>query len=382
MPGLCGLGAVPYLCAHDQPYRPLKKTLVNILKFLLFLGLGLGILYLVYRSQNAAYQDECALKGIPAAECSLLQKVVTDFQEANYYWVLMVLIAFMMSNVSRAIRWNMLIRPMGYTPRFINAFLTTVLGYFANLGLPRMGEVVRGASLSQYERIPLEKVMGTIVVDRIIDVFSILLVTGLAFLLEFDTIWQFINEKADLGKLANLGNLMIVAAGIGLLGMGALYLLRRPLSRTAIYKKVRDLALGFWEGLQTVRQLDRPWWFFFHSVNIWFMYYLMTYLCFFAFAPTSGLPAVAALTVFVFGGWGVVIPSPGGMGTYHFLAQTALAMYGISGDDGFSWANIAFFSIQLGCNVLVGILALALLPVLNRDYQPGNGREAVVAANT
>ena len=358
----------------------MKKTLVNILKFLLFLGLGLGILYVVYQSQNAAYQEECALKGIPAADCSLLQKVVTDFQEANYFWVLLVLGAFMMSNVSRAIRWNMLIRPMGYAPRFVNAFLTTVLGYFANLGLPRMGEVVRGASLSRYERIPLEKVMGTIVVDRIIDVMSILLVTGLAFLLEFDTIWQFVNEKADLGRLANLGNLLAVAAVAGLLGIGVLYLFRKTLSSTKLYKKVRNLALGFWEGLQTVSQLDRPLWFIFHSVNIWFMYYLMTYLCFFAFAPTAGLPAVAALTVFVFGGWGVVIPSPGGMGTYHFLAQTALAMYGISGEDGFSWANIAFFSIQLGCNVFVGILALVFLPILNRDYQPSHKEEQIIAA--
>jgi uncharacterized membrane protein YbhN (UPF0104 family) len=358
----------------------LKKTLVNILKFLLFLGIGLGILYLVYQSQNTAYQEECALKGIPGTDCSLFQKVLTDFQEANYFWVLLVLVAFMISNVSRAIRWNMLIRPMGYAPRFINSFLTTVLGYFANLGLPRMGEVVRGASLSQYERIPLEKVMGTIVVDRIIDVISILLVTGLVFLLEFETIWQFINEKADLGRLANLGNMMAIAAAAGGLGMGVIYLFRKPLSRTKIYKKVRDLALGFWEGLQTVRQLDRPLWFLFHSVNIWFMYYLMTYLCFFAFAPTAGLPAVAALTVFVFGGWGVVIPSPGGMGTYHFLAQTALAMYGISGEDGFSWANIAFFSIQLGCNVLVGVLALVFLPILNRGYHPGDTNEPVVTA--
>ena len=101
--------------------------------------------------------------------------------------------------------------------------------------------------------------MGTIVVDRIIDVISILLVTGLAFLLEFDTIWQFVNEKADLGNLANLGNLMIIAAGAGVLVLGLLYLFRKPLSRTSIYKRVRDLALGFWEGLQTIRQLDRPW---------------------------------------------------------------------------------------------------------------------------
>lgn len=360
----------------------MKKTLINILKFLVFLGIGVGILYLVYQSQNAAYQEECALKGIAAEDCSLLQKVVSDFRNANYFWVFMVLVAFTVSNVSRAIRWRMLIYPMGYRPRFINAFLTTVLGYFANLGLPRMGEVVRGATLAQYERIPVEKVMGTIVVDRVVDVMSILLVTGLAILLEFDTIWQFINDEADLGKLANLGNLMLFAAVAGLAVLGLLYVFRKPLSKTRVYEKIKNLVLGFWEGIQTIRRLDRPWLFLMHSVNVWLMYYTMTYVCFFAFEPTSGLSPVAGLIVFVFGGWGVVIPSPGGMGTYHFLAQTALAMYGISGDDGFSWANISFFSIQLGCNVLGGILALLFLPLINRHYQPAEASANVQTIKT
>jgi len=350
----------------------LKKTVINFLKFLLFLGVGLGILYIVYQSQNTSYQEECALKGIPAEDCSLLQKVISDFQNANYFWIAMVLVAFTVSNVSRAIRWRMLIRPMGYQPRFINAFLTTVLGYFANLGLPRMGEVVRGASLARYEKIPVEKVMGTIVVDRVVDVMSILLVTGLAILLEFDTIWRFINEEADLGRLANIGNLLLLTGAVGVVFAGLAYVLRKPLSKTKIYAKVKSLILGFWEGIQTIRQLDRPGLFLLHSVNVWFMYFAMTYLCFFAFAPTAGLSPLAGLMVFVFGGWGVVIPSPGGMGTYHFLAQTALAMYGISGDDGFSWANISFFSIQLGCNVIGGIFALAFLPTINRHYRPVN----------
>jgi uncharacterized protein (TIRG00374 family) len=347
-----------------------KKTITNILKFLFFLGLGLGILYLVYQSQNAAYQEECALNNIPAEECSLLLKVATDFREANYFWILLVLIAFTISNVSRAIRWNMLIRPLGYTPRFLNSFLSTVLGYFANLGLPRMGEVVRGASLSRYERIPLEKVMGTIVVDRIVDVISILAVSGLVVLLEYDTILAFAEQYVSFDKIGGLGKLAAYG-GILLALMAVLFfLLRARLMQLKFFQKVIDIAKGFWQGIQSIRKLERPWLFILHSVNIWFMYFMMTYLCFFAFAPTAHLSPLVGLVVFVFGGWGVVIPSPGGMGTYHFLAQTALAMYGISGDDGFSWANIAFFSIQLGCNVLGGLLALLILPNYNKSYQP------------
>lgn len=348
-----------------------KRILSNLLKFLVFFGVGAGILYLVYRGQNKAYQATCAGDGIPAEECSLLQKVITDFAGANYFWILLVLLAFTISNYSRASRWVMLLRPLGYRPKLINAFLTTVLGYFANLGLPRIGEVVRAGTMAQYEHIAVEKVMGTIVVDRIIDVISILLVTGLAFLLQFEQIWSFVDENVSISeRFGGSTNLLLILGGSGLAGLGLLYLFRKPLSRTTLYQKIAKIALGFWDGIKTIGKLDKPWLFLLHSVNIWFMYFLMTYLCFFAFAPTAHLSPIVALVVFVFGGWGVVIPSPGGMGTYHYLTQTALMIYGVPGEDGFSWANIAFFSIQIGCNIFIGILALILLPMINRGYRP------------
>ena len=317
----------------------------------------------------------------PTDQCSLIQKVLSDFAGANYFWIAIVLLAYMLSNVSRAIRWLMLIRPLGYSPRFVNAFLSTIIGYFANLGFPRIGEVVRGGTLARYEKIPVEKVMGTIVVDRTFDVLSILFVTGLAFLLEFNTIWAFVDEKVALSeKFGSAGNLLLILLGIGVFFALLFFLFRKPLVRTNFYHKVVKLALGFMEGLKSVSKLKHPWLFVFHSINIWLMYYLMTYLCFFAFAPTSNLSPVVGLIVFVFGSWGIVIPSPGGMGTYHYLAQTALIMYGVSPSDGFSWANIAYFSIQLGCNILVGILALILLPLINRTYLPKSNEQIVALA--
>lgn len=351
----------------------MKRKIINFLKFLLFLGLGIGILYIVYWNQNAAFQEDCAQRGIAEADCSLWRKVLGDFASVNYFWILLVLLGFILSNISRAIRWRMLIRPLGYKPRLRNAFLSIAIGYFANLGLPRLGEIVRAGTLAQYEKIKAEKVMGTIVVDRVIDVMSILLVTGLALALEFDTIMAFFREEADIGSRINSGGqLLAILAGVGLLGLLLLWAFRRALMRTKLFRKIVDILRGFWEGVNSVRQLDRPWLFIVHSVNIWLMYFLMTYLCFFAFTPTRELSPLAALMVFVFGGWGVVVPSPGGMGTYHFLAKTALEMYGVSGDNAFSWANIAFFSIQLGCNVTLGIIALIVLPVINRDYHPQN----------
>ncbi len=351
----------------------MKKKLTNLFKFIIFLGVGVGILYLVYQNQNAAYQEDCQLKGVDIADCQLIHKVIDDFTKVHYFWVGMILVAFLISNVSRAIRWKMLLKPMGYQPRFVNAFFSIILAYFANLGLPRIGEVVRAGSLAKYEKIPVEKVMGTIVTDRIIDVISILIVTFLALFFAKDVIWTFFRENAHIGeKVDSMKVLMFYLVGTFLAIVLLFVSFKKQIVKTKIYKKITHIIIGFAEGIKSILKLDKPWLFILHSINIWTMYFLMTYFGFLTFGPTAGLPMVAALVVFVFGSWGIVIPSPGGMGTYHFLVGLALGIYGINQADGFSWANIVFFSIQLGCNISIGILALLALPVINSNYAPAN----------
>ena len=347
------------------------KIVQQVLKVLLFLGFGSGILYLLYRSQQKAYQEECMLNNIPLEDCSLLQKVIDDFTGANYWWVLTVLIAFMLSNVSRAIRWKMLMKPLGYEPKLINCFWAVMMGYFANLGLPRMGEVVKAGVITQYEKIELEKVMGTVVVERMTDVISILIMTSLSLLLAFNKIWPFFSANMNLEeKLSNAGPLLIGLLLVFMILGGLAYVNRKRIVNSALGQRVIRILEGFLDGLKSVSQLERPWAFVFHSVVIWLMYYSMIFFCFFSFVPTQHLGLTAGLVVFVFGAWGMVIPSPGGMGTYHFMVQTALSIYGISESDSFSFANIAFFSIQIGCNIFFGLLALLLLPIINRNYTP------------
>lgn len=348
----------------------MKPAIANTLKFLLFLSIGGGILYLVYQKQESSYQAQCALDGIPAESCSLLLKVLEDFARADWFWIVIVLLAFIISNFSRAARWNMLLRPLGYQPTFRNAFWTIMLGYFANLGLPRMGEVVRAGAMARYERIPVEKVMGTVVVDRIADAISLLILIGLAFLLEFDRLWSALAANMSPESSGSSWWLMALIMGLGGSCAVLFWIFRDRLRNYAIVDKLLSILSGFLEGIKTVRSLKNPWMFVFHSVVIWLMYFLMTYLCFFAFAPTAHLTASAGLLVFIFGAFGIVIPSPGGMGTYHFLVMEALAIYDISRIEAFSFANICFFSIQIFCNILLGIVAILLLPQLNRRYHP------------
>jgi len=131
-------------------------------------------------------------------------------------------------------------------------------------------------------------------------------------------------------------------------------------------KKIRTFILGVIEGLKTIRSLKNPTVFVLHSLNIWLMYYLMLYVGFSAFEPTASLGPLAGLIVFTLGSFGIVIPSPGGMGTYHFLVTAGLMLYGVNGADGFSFANILFFTIQIFGNIIFGILAMVMLPFLNR----------------
>lgn len=356
------------------------KTLVrNFLKFIGFLSLGLSIVYLLYRSQNKGYQAQCALDGVAPEDCSLIDKVVTDFANANFVWLLIVILLFMISNLSRTARWHMLIHPLGYRPRFINGLGAIMIGYFANLGIPRIGEVARAGVLARYEKIEVEKVMGTIVVDRIIDVISILIVTTLALILQYKQIWNAVQDLIDLSTLIKLG----ISAGLGgVLAVVLFFLFRKRIEKTSLYQKVANVIRGFVEGLATVRQLDRPWLFILHSVNIWVMYYLLNYFCFFAFEPTSHLSPLIGLVTFVFGGWGIVIPTPGGMGSYHFLVQVALGIYGISGPDSFSYAMIAFITVQIGASAIFGLLFLLIMPFINQGYQPAHEKTVSYAAQS
>ncbi len=337
----------------------------SILKFVLFAGVGSVILWLVYRQQSAAYLAQCQLDGVPEAECSLINKVIGDFKTLDFKWLILVWAAFFLSNVSRALRWIQLLQPLGYQPKFGNALWTILLGYFANMGLPRMGEVIRGTALSKYENIPLEKTMGTIVLDRLADMLALLLFVGLAFLFEYQTIIDFINQRTQTKGTSGGSSILMYVALVGILLLAVFWATRKKWMQHPIAQKVISVAQGFKEGILSIKKLEKPWVFVGHSAFIWLMYYLMLYFCFQSFAPTAHLGFKAALMVFVLGTFGIVIPSPGGMGTYHAMIVAGLSLYSISGQDSFSLANVSFFTTQIFFNLVFGILSLILLPAMN-----------------
>lgn len=352
----------------------MKLRFADLLKFILFLSIGGIILYLVFKNQNEAYQLECAAKGIPSTSCNLLDKLIADFSRVKIGWLLVVLCCFMLSNLSRMERWRILLGGLNYQVKWYNAFGAVLIGYFANLGLPRMGEVVRAGVLARNENLPVETAMGTIVIDRLLDVLSLLIIMGFAFLLEYETLINFIagNQNNEAGSSGTGGSMLgyLFVIGLGLLALA--WWQRERILATSLGQRIWKMAKGFLSGLASIKMVKKPFALLFHSINIWFMYFLMAWIGLWAFPPTAHLGPVTGLMVFVFGSLGIVIPSPGGMGTFHFFATEALKIYGVSGEDAFSFANITFFSVNLGCNIITGLLALLLLPILNNAYNKKN----------
>jgi glycosyltransferase 2 family protein len=348
-----------------------KKIVTNILKFSLFLGIGVLILMWFYTSQNDAFQKHLIQKG--EQQYPLWVKLWNDFLSVNFFWLGLTLIAFSISNWSRAIRWNMLMKPLGYTPKLRNSFFAVNISYLANLFLSRAGEVVRAGSLAKVEKFSVSKVMGTVVVDRLLDMLSLLLIVAFGFLIEYDTLWGYLDKNIGTGD----GSFRLLqqpiflgVVGIGILSIILFFVFKKQIFNIPFVKRVWHIIEKFTEGVQSIKKIENLPVFIFHSINIWLMYYLMTYLCFAAFAPTAHLPAIAALTVFVFGTFGIVIPSPGGMGTYHLLATAALVIHGVNSNDAFSFANIMFFSIQIFYTIVAGTISVILMRVLNKKSTP------------
>ena len=345
----------------------MNARLKKFLQFVGFLSIGVAILSFVFYKQNAAYQAQCAYENIPAEECSLLDKLASDLATVNYEWLVVLVLVFMLSNYFRTVRWQQLIEPLGKRVSFGNAFWSVMIGYFANLGFPRAGEVVRAGVLSRYEGVAAEKVMGTVVVDRVLDVLCLLVVIAIAFVVQWDLLSSllFAQETEATNDGFGLMGYLVLGVATLLLALGVAWWAYRKFQHVALVQRIAKLARGFADGLRSVSQVRSMPQLVFNTVGIWGCYFLMAYLPFFAYPPTAHLGPDAALMVFIFSALGIVIPSPGGLGSYHFMVIQALAIYNIDGADALSFGNILFFTINIGCNILFGLLGLLILPGLN-----------------
>ncbi|WP_236974766.1 lysylphosphatidylglycerol synthase transmembrane domain-containing protein [Membranihabitans maritimus] len=348
----------------------MNKNLGNIIRLIVFLSIGSAILYFVYKEQSAQYISYCTGQGNAREDCNLISKIISDIKSADIIWIILTIITYLLSNVSRAIRWKLLINSDSENVRTGNAFFATMIGYLANLAIPRLGEFVRAGVISRYEKIDSAKVMGTVVTDRLLDLLCFGIAFGLGLVLASGQIIGYINENASMPSIST-SFFLGMSAGLILLCIvvGLLFI---KFKEHNIVKKVVEKIRQFVAGILSIRKVKNLGGLIFHSINIWVMYYLMTFLPFYSFEATSELGPVAGLLVFIFGGLGMILPAPGGIGTYHAMVIAGLSIYGISGPDAFSFAMIIFIAINILVNLLMGLLSLIILPLYNKNYKSVN----------
>jgi glycosyltransferase 2 family protein len=344
------------------------------LRSIVFLLLGLIVLYLIFRNQQNAYLEDCALKGIPEADCSLLAKLAADFKSTRLGYLFLVMFLFLSSCVLRAVRWQMMMEPLSPKTKWYNSLGAIMIAYLANLAFPRVGEFVRAGVISRFEKISTSQAMGTIIIDRLIDVICLGLVLGAGFLLAYGDIIGYFRENlsiADKIPALRIGPVFI-SSFLVLIALCAYIFIKfkSKILANPLVKRITLIVKSLLEGMLSVRKLRSPSWFIVQSISIWVLFFLMNFAMFKAFEPTMHLGLKPALVVFIFGSLGILFPSPGGMGSYHFLVMQSLAIYGISGPDAFSFAMIAFFTIQIFTIVFFGLLFYTLLPILNKRSIP------------
>ena len=287
-----------------------KKVLLKVLKYIASLGLAFGILYLLFKNQDPV-------------------RLVEEIQKVDGKWVVLSMIFGGWAYVSRGLRWIVLIDALGYKSSKLNSISAVSVGYFTNMFIPRAGEISRCTALNQVEKIPVDKLFGTILIERVIDFIFLFGLMFATILLKFNDIFKFYTTlKAQHTENAGNNNILLIVVVIFSLIMAFIFL-KKWLKKSKFYDKILDFIEGLKEGFKSIKNIKRKTAFWFHTFSIWIMYFLMTYICFFSMQETSHLTAGDGLFLLVLGGIGMVIPTPGGIGSYHAIVMIGLSVLGV-----------------------------------------------------
>ncbi|PUZ20315.1 hypothetical protein GA0116948_114105 [Chitinophaga costaii] len=330
----------------------MSKTLKQVLNIVVFLGIGLLLIWLANHDMTAADRAD----------------IVAAFKRANYWLVLPAMIIGVFSHLFRAARWNLLIAPLGFKPRLINSFFSVMVGYLVNLGVPRVGEISRCAVLARYEKIPAEKLIGTLIAERAVDVVCLLLLILATIISQLALLGDLFQEKMiPLKQKIHNANYVQWLIGLVLLALLVLVLrwLFKKMGQIKLVQKVRAMARGVMEGLLSIGKMKNKWMFLTYTLLIWGAYFSMLYCGFFCLEETSHLGLKAAMAVLSMGSIGMIV-TPGGIGAYPPLVQETLLLYNISKNVGKAFGWIIWLA-QTILVITLGLISLICLPIVNRE---------------
>ncbi|MBI1308213.1 MAG: flippase-like domain-containing protein [Bacteroidetes bacterium] len=332
---------------------------LNLTKSVLFPLLAIGLLWWAYSKIN-------------------FDELLDALKSANYFWVGLSFVAGVISHWLRALRWKLAIEPLGYDVRVRTGFYAVMTGYLINIVTPRLGEVARCAMYNRTDKVPVDKLIGTVFTERIFDLIITLLITIAVVLLQLELIGDFLQDifsRQD-GSSRFLKLAIILVVGIG--GLIAYWMISRyfkPEKRSPWMNKVFGFVDGLLDGAKTIFKLKKPLLFILYTLLIWVMYFFMSYLIFFALDGTSHLGIDAGLTTVVMATVAVIVPAPGGFGSYHYFVPLGLGLFNIDLGTATAYATLSH-TTQMVMIATVGGLCVFLGGIEKRKQTRMEGEEA------
>lgn len=286
---------------------------------------------------------------------------IAGLKSANYYWIATSMMVSVAAFWFRALRWRLIMMPLGLKIKKRDAWNGINIGYITNFAIPRAGEFARCGVITKKTGLPFETVAGTVVLERSVDLLSLIVVTLSVLYFQWEKFGAFINREIiqSLGERLSFSILWIGVA-VGFAVAVFLYIVYYFRKTNPLFQKIAKIAKGVINGVISGFRMPQKWMFLIYTLLIWICYWLMSYTTIMAFpaAAAQGLGAADALFLMVVGGLGWVIPVQGGIGAYHFIISLALAsVYAIDQTTGVVFATISHES-QAITMLIFGTLSL------------------------
>ena len=320
----------------------MKKTIITILKVLVPLAIGVGLIWWLFKDFDFSYMFD------------LLKS-----DHFNGWWIVASLVISVFSHIFRALRWDIQLKAIGVKAPLI-ILVNSILGTYAvNLIFPRAGEVWRTGYIAKRQNSSFSTVFGSMVGDRLSDTFTVATLTLFTFFVAHDAITRFMDQYNMTESMMQKATSPTLWGGI-IVCVVALLALFRSKTENKIILKVRNVVKNLWDGFAVLAKMDGKWKFLFYTICIWSCYYMQLYVATFAFDYTADLGVIAALVLFVLGSIGMVVPTNGGLGAWHIAIIFGLSLYGIGApfDPNHINANAQTFAMTVwGAQTLLLIAA-------------------------
>jgi glycosyltransferase 2 family protein len=329
----------------------MRKKILSSLQYIIFLGAGLLLVWWQLHGMTAEKREE----------------FIYAITHANYILVLPVVIMNLASHLVRSMRWKLLMEPLGFAPKLKNVFAVTMVGYLANSAVPRLGEVLKCTLLARYEKLKVDKLIGTIIIERTFDLVCYVLLIVITVLIQINVIGSYVtgklNDYAKSTAIPLWAELLILFVGLFII----VYIFMKIFSKYPENKlliKIKAFALGIGTGIATIKNLQQRKKFIGYTIFIWAMYLLQIYIGFRAMESTADLSIKAACAVLSLSTLAMIV-TPGGIGSFPFFIMETLGMYGIASSQGQAYGWL-IWGVSTGLIIVAGIISLVLLPYINK----------------